>query len=438
MVTRSLVLAVLALAPTMAMGQGLHDLNFDALTSPGDDPGFSLPTRDEMIRPPGYDRFLDMATEIARKSATEQEEATREAARAMGLQPTDHPDPERTEDSAASWGSGRLPQGFRVTVMISAALGDRDLKALFETYAGRPDVRFAFRGVPANMTVPDFALWLQSLFENRSMMETTNIVLDPELFKATDTQLAPTILLEDMTGKGSVSDESDTGLIVASATGFSNPDWIYDRYRHGETHYPSADAVLVTEEDLRERAQREAAAKLSALTVDPDVLMSRYWQRLGRDLDRAPVTPAKQKRERIIHSSFSPQQPIRDHDGKLLAYPGEVFDPSTVLPFDRQILVFDPTRPAELQFVADRLSAPPEGVSRQVLIITRIPETAGAEPPWQGIQLLVERYRLPVYVLTTDFRTAFGIEHTPTEIAPSRLSNRVQVLAVEHDVGEGG
>lgn len=439
MVTRSLLLTI-AMLPGMAYAQGLQGLDFDTLTRPGKEPGFVLPTQEEMTQPPGYDRFLQMADEIARQSAKEHEASALEAAKQLDVLPLDDEAESNVDlaSDAPSWGASRLPQGYRVTIMVSAALGDRALKALFETYAGRPDVRFAFRGVPADMTVPDFAVWLQSLFENPTLMEMTQIVIDPDLFRATDASLAPTIVLEDLGAASSVDEDSDTGRILATATGFSNPDWIYDRYLRGETQYPNADAVLVTEEDLRDRAEREAAAKLATLTTDPDVLVDRYWNRLSKDLGRAPVTPANIKRERQIHASFVPKEAIRDNDGRILAYPGEVFNPSTILPFDRQVLVFDPSRPGELDFVTSRLASPPEAVTRQVLIVTRIPDVANGEPVWFGLQRLVDRFHLPVYVLTADFRRAFGIEHTPSEISPRRDGQNLQVIVTETVISGGG
>lgn len=439
MVMRSGLLMALVLVPVASSAQNLTGLDYRSLTVPGDEPGFALPSREQMTRPPGYDRFLDMADEIARQSSGQQERTMRDVAEALHLAPTgDMTGQDTGPEAAPAIVARRLPEGFRATIMLTAAMGERELKALFATLGGRPDLRFAFRGVPAAMNVPDFAVWLQSLFDDPAMLEATNIVLDPELFAQTDTRLAPTILLEDMTGRTAAMADSDTGRIVASATGFSNPDWLHDSYRRGQTSFPSADAVLVEEEDLRQRAEREAAAKLASLTTDPDVLMARYWQRLGRDMDGSRVTPAAQARERWLHSTFIPEEPIRDHTGRVLAWPGEIFDPSTVLPFDRQILVFDPTREGELDFVAARLADAPSGISRQVLIVARLPAVSPGAAPWQGLQDLVTRFGLPVYVLTADFRQRFGIEHTPTEIRPLREGARTRVLVSETVTGEVG
>ena len=346
------------------------------------------------------------------------------------------------ENAIVDGGSRQLPEGFRVTYLVSSAQGEDALKALFALYAGRTDIRFAFRGIPPGMTVPDFGVWLLSLFENQSLLETTEIVIDPEIFTHTAATLAPTLVLEDVTrpqtdlapGQPAISDPSETSAsVLATAIGTGTPQWLYDRYRSGQTSYSSVNAVPITEEDLRIRAEREATAQLAKLTTDPEVLANRYWDRLARDLDRAPVTPALIARDRPLRAFYEVTSPIRDAEGRILAYPGEVFDPSTVLPFDRQILVFDPTRPAELGFVAERLAAPPPGVVRQMLIASRLPAVTAGQAPWQGLQDLVDRFRLPVYVLTADFRRGFGVEHTPTEIRPVGSS----VILTETAVGGG-
>lgn len=421
------------LAPTASVAQEIR-------LAPGDiEPRhaheFDLPA-DGFADPPGLDRFETLAREIASGSALVTGQAIERAARDMGV-PPEAATP--AEALAAAPGVARLPEGVRASILVSAALGENTLKDMLHRYRLRKDVRFVFRGIPPDMTVPQFGLWLARLAalsddEMNQPPGDLNIVLDPELFSLARVELVPTVLLEDLNRPfGSDGGANlDLGHVIARAEGYSDPDWLHDRMTSGASDtLTNPNVVQVSEEDLRVRAEREAAAVSMRLTRDPATLARRFWDRAAQQLDAMPVTPAPADRRRELHFLARTAEAIRDHDGRILAHPGEVFRPADVLPFDRRILVIDPQDPAEMAFAARAMAAPRPGVTRALVVATRVPTPEPGGDPWQGLSSLVDRLQVPVYLLNDEFRRAFGIEHTPTEIFPETLDGTTAVISQE-------
>lgn len=377
-----------------------------------------------------------MAEEIGRQAGIETARTIRKVGEEMGI---DTSEPDTAEALAAAPGIAKLPEGIRASILVTANLGENTLSDLLHRYRLRKDVRFVFRGVPDGMTIPEFGLWLSDLAalteaDRGSAPADMNIILDPELFMLTGAELAPTIVLEDLTRPA--PDGTDPGLdlgrIIARAEGFSDPDWLYERHlADNAKDLTNPNVVEITEENLMSRAMREAEAVASRLTRDPEILKERFWSRTASELSAMPLTPASEARKRELHFMFRASEDITDHEGRVLAHAGEVFRPGDVLPFDRRIFVIDPNRAGELQFVEEELNSPRQGVNRTLVIATALPATAPGIDPWQGLQDLVSRFGMQVFLLNDQFRDNFQIEHTPTEIYPQEEEGRVLVLSRE-------
>lgn len=386
--------------------------------------GAMLPPLDSLTKPKGYEAARDAAAEIARGSGARTLDVLTDLARQQAPQAGDEP---ATAPPAQQ--PRRLPEDRRATVLVSAAMGEGELKRLFAAYAGRPDVRFAFRGVPPGSTVPDFAYWLQQLLP---APDAADVTIDPEIFALAATTIAPTTVIEDMTSSPAADLGSDMGKIVVAAQGHADPDWIWSQVAAGQTSLNRPTGLTITEEDLRERAEREFAQKMAGLTRDPAVLIGRFWDRQSAELSAAALPPATLSNVRQLEFAFVAPEDITDADGRVLAFKGERFEPADVLPFDRQMLVIDPTDPQQVEWAARRLKAPREGVTARMVVLTRVPPPATATAdPWSGIEALIERFGVKVFLTNPNLRASFGLRVTPTEIFPRRDGLRTGVLAAE-------
>ena len=391
---------------------------------------FDLPKEALLPGDGRMDQYRDMAEEIGRAANAETMRELREKGLEIGVLPDGQT---AAEALAAAPGHARLPEGMRASILISRAMGEGAITDLLEAYRLRKDVRFVFRGVPAGMSVPEFAFWLKELVApGEERIEDLNITIDPELFAAAGVLFAPTVLLEDLNAPDAGRLPGlDIGVIVARAEGSADPDWVYSRMLKGATDERRPNVVEIEEEDLRLRAEREAARVAASLTRDADVIKERYWHRTGQDLRRMNIPPATSNRRRQLHFLFRATEPITDHQGKILAFAGEVFQPKDVLPFDRRIFVFNPNIGAEIDFVEGRMQERRPGVLRTMLLVTELPHTGPGEEPWDGLQALVDRFGIQVFLLNEQMRTAFGIEASPTEIFPERGAGTTEVFNEE-------
>lgn len=426
-VLKTLALSGAVLVP-LAVGAQQYTLQPDDL-KPRQDYTGAMPTFQELTQPKRIDAYRAMAAEINRQSQAETSRAIAAKGQQMGL-PADGLT--LTERQERAPGIAAFPAGYRVSILVSKAMGEGALKDLLARYRDRKDVRFVFRGVPAGMTVPTFAYWLTQLAGKEGEEITDlNIVLDPELFSQAKAVLAPTMVLEDLQ-KAVPGTTVDMGAIVARAVGYTDPDWLFAEFQSGDTELSGGAAVEVEEEDLRARAEREAAQVASRLTRDPKVIRQRFWDRQAHALHMMQVRPAAVDRTRELHFLARAAEPIRDHKGKILAFQGEVFQPSDVAPFDRRIFAFNPNRPREVEFVAEALASPRGAVVKTMLVLTELPVVAAGREPWAGIQDLVDRFHMQVFLLNDQFRSAFSVEASPTEIYPARVGSGLRVFNTEY------
>lgn len=426
------VLTITALCSSLSVFAQEYPLTKQDIT-PDKEYDFQLPSGPVLANPEGVEKHLPIARELARKSTHDTMKALLERGIVLGVLP---PNKTPVKALASAPGLSMLPEGMRASILISSAMGEGTIKALVDKYRLRKDVRFVFRGIPEGMSVPEFGFWLKEIVAPESQeIDDVNITIDPELFELAGATLAPTLLLEDLNATDpNRSVGTDLGIIVARSEGFPDPDWVYDQYQKGTIDHKNPNVVEISEEDLRNRARREAHQVAQRLTRDQDVIKKRYWGRKARQIDAYSIKSAGVDRERVLHFMFHTNEAIKDHKGNILAHSGEVFRPNDVLPFDRRVFVFNPNSEYELAFVEAALKERRPGVSRTMLVLSEIPQTTSDQEPWHGIQALIDRFGTHVFLLNDQFRAAFQIEFTPTEIFPRKTETSVDVISLEHSL----
>jgi len=415
-------LACAAVLPGMVLAQDIGLPSYSEMIKRAEQ--FDLPDVETLTSPKDLERYKDISRDILKSSAASALEEMNRQAPKLGV---------TIETQAPDTRPRQLPDRYRATILVSWSMGEERLKELFLRYRTRGDVRFVFRGIPAEMTVPDFAVAINKLTTTETGAG-VDLLIDPEIFSATGVRAVPTVVIEDLQGpdRSFFAQATDMGDIVAVGRGFSNPDYVFDRFELGLTEVAQHTLHEVVEEDLITRAQREAAAVLSNMTRDPEVLRDRFWSRQHFAAKAFNVTPAPQNRERQLFFAWVAKDDILDANGQLLAHAGEVFMPNDVMAFDRQIFVFDPSSHFDMMYVREKSAEPlPKGVTKRVYIVSKLPKPEAGEKPWQVLQDLVDEFRHPVFVLNQNFLSSFQIEHTPTMLVPRDIQGRVEVFAIE-------
>lgn len=371
--------------------------------------GMDLPSLQDLTDPARLAPFEEMARDLGAHSSQEMMTAIPEEARQFGIEIGEAAEVDPP-------GEHVLPAGYRASIFVSTSMGREALLALLKRYGGKADVRLIFRGIPADMNVPTFAAFLLNLSREAGAAP-AQVLIDPEFFTAAGVTAVPTTVIEDLARPGADAD-LDLSAPHIKAVGFSGVSYVWARAEGGETVIRQGSVREIAEEDLIARMMRNAEARLDQITRDPEEITRRYWERQTAALERGPVTPAAVARTRPLFFAFTAPEDIRDANGAILAYRGQVFSPYDVMKWDRRHLVIDPTRPIELDWLEKKLSEQRPGVVRTMIILTRVPPVTPGAAPWQGIQDLVTRFKTQVFLLTDQYRAGFAVEHTPTEIFP--------------------
>ncbi|WP_036267543.1 TrbC family F-type conjugative pilus assembly protein [Methylocaldum szegediense] len=294
--------------------------------------------------------------------------------------------------------------GRRIVIYVSSALGRDALKDVFEAAAGQSDVLIVFRGPRPGQKITTFVAELRDLL--KEIEPAPNVGLDPHRFRTHDVTTVPVMMLED------------GGRVLARVRGVTGIDWFRRQLAAGRRGDLGAQGPVleVAEIDLIEEMQRRLAAidwhdkKRQALT--------RFWDR-ARFVELPETT---ENRDRSIDLTVTAPRDLIAPDGTVVVRAGETVNPLDKRPFTLRMVVFDGTRPDQVETAA-RLGQEADG-KRVVYITTRLEREDG----WNALAALERRLENPVYLLTPDVRSRFQLERVPAVVEADGTLIRVREL----------
>ncbi|WP_295402600.1 TrbC family F-type conjugative pilus assembly protein [uncultured Thiocystis sp.] len=297
------------------------------------------------------------------------------------------------------------------TLLVSRALGAAALRDLFAEAAGRPDVRVVFRGVAPGESLTDFIREIhdriKESLKGRADAELPQVELDPRPFQTPAVALAPTLIVINGQGKE-----------LARVTGLSRPDWLLEQVRQGQrgdlgVRGPS---VAISEPDLIAELQRRLVG------IDWEARraasLARYWERARF----ASLPTVETPRERRLDLTVAAQADVDLPDGTRVIHAGERINPLDRMPFRQRLFVFDATDSRQVADVARRGEASRAEGRRPLYLTTRLDRQAG----WDGFRAVQATLGEPLYLLTPDVQTRFGIERVPAMV---ETRDRVFIVA---------
>ncbi len=134
-----------------------------------------------------------------------------------------------------------------------------------------------------------------------------------------------------------------------------------------------------------------------------------YW----KNQEYSGLPPAVEDRVRTLDPSVMLTEDLEDSEGGVILEKGTVVNPLEMLPFNRILIIFNPTRSDEVKYVESRL----EGLSFRDGRVVLIASEFDAEGGWEWYENLTNNFDRPVYKLMPDIISRWGIRHTPTIIA---------------------
>lgn len=293
--------------------------------------------------------------------------------------------------------SAQADAGRKTFVLYaSTSLGEAGLLDILEEAAGRDDVLVVFRGMKPGQKVQAFIRELHALARRFDEGKQPHIVIDPNRFRSAGVTVAPTLTLEE------------NGQILAKVRGVIGTAWLQSKTENkpndGEkirdlgTHGPTREIVEV---DLIEEMQRRvaqidwAARKREAL--------ARFWERTTFH----ELPEATEDRLRQIDLTVTALRDVTAPDGTVIVQAGQRVNPLDQLPFTQRLVVFDATRPAQVELA--KRQGREAGYGRVTYIATRLDRVAG----WESLEKIETDLGAPVYLLTPDLRDRFRLERVP-------------------------
>jgi conjugal transfer pilus assembly protein TraW len=278
-----------------------------------------------------------------------------------------------------------------VAIFASLALGADGLRELFAAAAATPGAIVVFRGLPPAVGLRAFLATVHGLLDG--LEAAPAVLIDPLRFRSASVTVVPEIVA------------TVDGIEQARVRGLADPRWLLGELEAG--HHGDLGAygptVAVAEADLLELLRTRVAA------LDGEGLRARVLERFWDRVAFVALPEASEARERRLDPTVVATEALHAPDGTVLVRAGEAVNPLARLPFSRRLVVFDATRPAQVE-AARRLAA--EDPRRAVLLASALERAQG----WDGLAALEASLGAPVYLLTPEVRARFALERVPVEV----------------------
>ena len=252
--------------------------------------------------------------------------------------------------------------------------------------------RIVYRGIQDGEKIGDFAKRARNIV-GEMQVEQTNFELDPTRFRDSGVTAVPRMEYRNADGR----------LIVA-VDGLSNPYWLLEQLEQGEQ------GELGTRGPVREVAERDLIEVMKErflaldLESEKERTMATFWNRISL----ADLPAAQQSNTRHINPAIRIPEAITDAKGEVIHPAGTIINPLLVRDFTRRLLIINPTRQAERNWLKNR----PEDDRKDIVMITDIDRNAG----WDGYVALQDDIGHSAFLLTPDVRQRFQIRATPTQV----------------------
>jgi conjugal transfer pilus assembly protein TraW len=286
--------------------------------------------------------------------------------------------------------------GKTFVLYASTSLGEAGLLDILEEAAGRDDVLVVFRGMKPGQKVQDFIRELHALARRFEEGKQPHVVIDPHRFRSAGVTVAPTLTLEE------------NGRVLAKVRGVIGTAWLQSRMENKQnngvktrdlgTRGPTREIVEV---DLIEEMQRRVA-QIDWAGKKREAL-ARFWERTTFH----ELPEATEDRLRQIDLTVTAPRDVTAPDGTVIVRAGQRVNPLDQLPFTQRLVVFDATRPAQVELA--KRQGREAGYGRVTYIATRLDRATG----WEGLEKIETDLGAPVYLLTPDLRDRFRLERVP-------------------------
>jgi conjugal transfer pilus assembly protein TraW len=217
----------------------------------------------------------------------------------------------------------------------------------------------------------------------------------------------------------------DSGEPVASVDGITNPRWLKNQIELGERGHLGARGPV------KEISERNLIAVMKEKMLQVD-LMAKKDESIDTYFQRSQfiyLDEATEDQTRYLDPTVVVQKGIKDTNGNVVVPAGSQFNPLAMRPFTRRLVVFNPNRDEEVEWLK---SLPENKRLKDVYIASELDGPRG----WEQLQDVQDFIDDNVFLLKSDVWQRFDIERTPSIVTSEGLMFKIEEFAVESKVNE--
>lgn len=300
----------------------------------------------------------------------------------------------------------------RVYFFVSASLGEAALADIIDeaTRVG-PCAVVVFRGIADGESIQSAAARIGSFVRDRK--SGPSIAIDPVAFRRFGITAVPAI----GTGDGK---QRTIAYGLVSWRRFTEL-----QSRHSGDWGKQGDLQPIAEPDLEDVIKARAASlDYAGLRRDAE---KRAWSQV--QFETLPV--ATEARMRRVDPTLVATRDVALPSGVTLVHAGDRINPFDRLPFTRPIAVFDASDPRQVAWAQRFMTRARE--RNPILLVSGFERESG----WDGWRGLEADLGAPVFLLTSEIKSRFALEHVPVLITPDKgefIVSEEVLPAISHEV----
>ena len=328
-------------------------------------------------------------------------------------------------------------------IFVSYSLGDDILKEILGRNSGRKDVTIVMRGIPQGLSLGEGIKHMQTLASQFDPIP--NIILDPTLFTQYDIKAVPAVVKVNFTEGYLAKFNVDARMkgreaplhppLIAKVDGLLNDEWLNQKIEieHCSEEHPcqfgeQGPVFKIDEPDMIEEMKRRVAQ------IDWEKkkaeAMKRFWT--NQTFDELPL--AQKSVTRVLDPSIHVVADINDANGNPIRRAGDVVNPLDARPFESVLVIFNPTREAEMEAVEEKVNLlRAQGYSKFIYMATAIDRSRSKEDKelgagWGQYEAVCDRLDSHVFMLTSEVKERWDVRVTPTFVT---ADNQVKKFIIE-------
>lgn len=315
---------------------------------------------------------------------------------------------------------------FDTFIFVSYSLGDKALSDILKYASEHQNVEVVMRGVPEKSNIWQGVQRLQAL--GAKFDPIPNAILDPGLFRAYGVTSVPTVVRVDPKermsrppvaligqaggGEQPPSSKRTISRMIAKVSGLNNAHWLNEQIKFGKSGDLGNQGYTlpIDERDIIEVMQERM------LAIDWDAKRKRayenFWNGQQKLFVRLPACSVT--RTRTVDPSIMLTDDFTDSEGNIIHKKGTVLNPLDMTPFDRALVVFNPTSEPELEAAkieGERLMRTP-GIHKVIYLVTAM----RGEKGWDFYKEVTDKLDAPIFYLTPEIQARWELTVTPSII----------------------